>query len=284
MATQRPPLEFGEAFERAAGFFRDRPTLEGLLARRLLGAPTPGDPSLADHLGRERRRRSRMDGSLGGSLVLTARALSDLLDLGAAPDDAGAVRMAGYLLTRQNQPGRWSDDGSAGDGFFSPGPRDERISPLALPTGTTFDDEDDARFVASCLALRAVLRAGHEDRAPVRTHLERLLAIRVLDPHLAFVVVGAVGMAPPEYHPRIAGLVAEVGGRQRADGTWPEVTIFHAVDLLLSAPIPAARALVRNAAPHVVARQRASGAFDEGDREDLALIALRALDAARAPA
>ena len=115
----------------------------------------------------------------------------------------------------------------------------------------------------------------------MRTHLERLLAIRVLDAHLAFVVVGAVGMAPPEYHPRIAGLVAEMGGRQGEDGTWPEVTIFHAVDLLLSAPIPAARALVRNAAPHVAGRQRASGAFDDGESEELALIALRALDAAR---
>ena len=281
MTTQRSSLQFRAQFERAGAFFRDRPTLEGVLARRLLSAPAPGDASLADHLARERRRKSRMDGSLGGSLVLTARALCDLLDLGAQVDDAGAVRMAGYLITRQNKPGRWSDDGSAGDGFFSPGPREERIAPLALPTGTTFPDEDDARFVASCLALRAVLRAGHENRPPVRTHLERVLAIRVPDPHLAFVVVGAVGMAPPEYHPRIAGLVTGIGGRQGEDGTWPEVTIFHAVDMLLSAPSPAVRALVRKASPHVAGLQRASGAFDDGEREELALIALRALDAAR---
>ena len=135
--------------------------------------------------------------------------------------------------------------------------------------------------MASCLALRAVLRAAHENRPPVRTHLERLLAIRVPDPHLAFVVVGAVGMAPPEYHPRVASLVMEIGGRQGEDGTWPEVTMFHAVDMLLSAPSPAAQALVRKASPHVAGLQRASGTFDDGAGEDLALIALRALDAAR---
>ena len=88
-------------------------------------------------------------------------------------------------------------------------------------------------------------------------------------------------MAPPEYHPRIAGLVTEIGGRQREDGTWPEVTIFHAVDMLLSVPSPTARALVRAAAPHIAGLQRPSGAFGEGDSEEISLIALRALDAAR---
>jgi hypothetical protein len=279
--TQRSSLQFRDQFERAAGFFRDRPTLEGVLARRLLNVSDAGDESLADHLIRERRRRSRMDGSIDGALVPTARALSDLLDLGAPPDNAGVVRLAGYLLTRQNQPGRWSDDGRAGDGFFSPGPRATPIAPLTLHTGATFDEEADARFVASCLALRAVLRAGHDARAPVRTHLDRLLAIRVFDPHLAFVVVGALGLAPPEYHPRIADLLSSVGGRQQSDGTWPDVTIFHALDMLLGAPSASARALIRRAAPHVAALQHPSGAFDHGDSEALAVIALRALDAAR---
>lgn len=282
--TQRSPLRFREQFERAAAFFRDRPTLEGVAARRLLNVPAAGDAALADHLIRERRRRSRMDGSIDGSLVLTARALSDLLDLGAQADDAGVVRLAGFLLTRQDRPGRWSDDGSAGDGFFSAGPRDRPIAPLRLPSGAEFDEEEDARFVASCLALRAVLRAGHDARASVRTHLERLLALRTYDPPLAFVVLGAVGLAPPEYHPRIAGLLREVGDRQRPDGTWPDVSVFHAVDMLLAVPTAAARALVRAAAPGIAGLQRESGAFDEGESEVLALIALRALDAARTTA
>lgn len=281
MTTLRSPLQFREHFERGAAFFRERLTLEGVLARRLLKAPAPGDADLADHLVRERRRRSRMDGSIAGSLTLTARALWELLDLVADLDHAGVVRLAGYLLAQQDKPGRWSDDGMAGDGFFSPGPRAQLIAPLALPSGAVFAEEDDARFVASCLALRAVLRAGHEGRAPVRIHLERLLAIRTVDPHLAFVVLGAVGMAPPEYRPRIGGLLAETAARQREDGTWDGVTIFHAVDMLLSAPSPEARALVRRAAPGLASLQRESGAFDDTGDEVITLIALRALDTAR---
>lgn len=281
MTSQRSPLQFREHFDRGTVFFRERPTLEGVLARRLLKATTPGDADLADHLIRERRRRSRMDGSIAGSLVMTARALWELMDLGAQPDHAGVVRLAGYLVMRQDQPGRWSDDGSAGDGFFSPGERSAPIAPLQLPSGTEFDDEDDARFVASCLALRAVLRAGNENRRAVRTHLERLLALHTVDPHLAFVVLAAVGMAPPEYQSRIGGLLAETGARQRDDGTWDGVTIFHAVDMLLSAPTAEARAQVRRAAPFLANLQRASGAFDDTDSEVNALIALRALDTAR---
>jgi hypothetical protein len=280
-AGPRISQQFRDQFALAEAFFRDRATVEGVLARRVLGVPDEGDPSLADHLIRERRRRSRMDGSTNGSLVLTARALNDLLDLGAQADDAGAVRMAGYLLTRQNQPGRWSDDGRAGDGFFSPGPRDQRIAPLTLSTGAVFDDEEDARFVASCLALRAVLRAGHENRSAVTTHLERLLAIRVFDRHLAFVVVGALGAAPPAFQPRLTGLLSDLHARQQPDGTWAEVAVFHAVEMLLSVPSAAARALIRAAAPSIAALQQLSGAFAPGDSEELSLIALRALDVAR---
>lgn len=279
--TLRSPLYFKQQLDDAAAFFRNRRTLQGVLARRLLNAQAPEDAELADHLIRERRRQSGMDGSIGGSLVLTARAVWEMMDLGANPDDAGIVRLTGFLLTRQNQPGRWSDDGSAGDGFFSPGPRSRRIAPLLFPSGTVFDDEDDARFVASCLALRAVLRAGHEDRAPVRTHLERLLALKTVDPHLAFVVVGALGMGPPPYQERITHLMDATAAHQREDGTWPGVTVFHAVDLLLSVPSAAARALVRQAAPYIAGLQTPSGAFDPTESEAIALIALRALDTAR---
>jgi hypothetical protein len=272
----------GRALERAAGFFAHRETLEGVVARRLLGEPAPRDPDLADHLIRERRRRSRLDGSIGGSLVLTAHALWELLELGAERDDAAVVRLGGFLLQQQDRPGRWSDDGTAGDGFFSPGPRTSPITPLQLPSGTVFRDESDARFVASCIALRAVLRAGHESRRSVITHLESLLRLRVLEPHLDFVVLGALGMAPPSYWTRIEPLVAEAARHQRDDGTWPGVTVFHAVDLLVSVPTRAARALIVRAARFVAAQQVASGAFDPTGSEAIALIGLRALLAARA--
>jgi hypothetical protein len=135
--------------------------------------------------------------------------------------------------------------------------------------------------VASCLTLRAVLRAGHENRAPVVAHLEGLLRLRVLEPHLGFVVLAALGMAPPTYWSRIDGLVAEAARHQRDDGSWPDVTVFHAVDLLLTVPTPAARRLIARAAPFIASHQVASGAFDDTENESIALTALRALMTAR---
>lgn len=270
-----------DAVARAAAFFAGRETLEGVVARRLLATPAPGDPALTDHLIRERRRRSRYDGSIGGALVPTAQALWEMLELGADRDHAGVVRLAGFLLMQQDQPGRWSDDGAAGAGFFSPGPRTRPVAPLRLPSGTVFRNDDDARFVASCLALRAVLRAGHEERRPVVAHLESLLRLRVLEPHLGFVVLGALGMAPPPYWSRIESLVAEAARHQRSDGSWPDVTVFHAVDLLLTVPTKAARDLVTRAAEYLAAQQTASGSFDDTDDEALALVGLRALLTAR---
>lgn len=268
---------YAEQLERAAEFFRERDTYEGVLARRVFGEPTSYDRELADHLIRERRRRSRMDGSIAGNLVLTARALWEIMELGADAEHAGVVRLSGYLLSQQDLPGRWSEDGMAGDGFFSPGPRQVPIAPLVLRSGTVFEDEQDARFVASCLAMRGVLRAAHEDRAPVRSHLERLLRLKLNDPRLAFVVLGAIGCAPPPYLPRIAPLLDETARGQHPDGTWPGVTVFHAVDLLMSVPNAQARALVARAAPHIASLQTPSGAFDPEDNQALALIAVRAL-------
>jgi hypothetical protein len=263
--------------ERAAEFFRERDTYEGVLARRVFGEPTSYDRELADHLIRERRRRSRMDGSIAGNLVLTARALWEIMELGADAEHAGVVRLSGYLLSQQDLPGRWSEDGMAGDGFFSPGPRHLPIAPLVLRSGTVFESEQDARFVASCLAMRGVLRAGHEERASVRSHLERLLRLKLNDPRLAFVVLGAIALAPPQYLPRMAPLLDETARGQRPDGTWPGVTVFHAVDLLMSVPNAQARALVARAAPHLASLQSASGGFDPTDNQALALIAVRAL-------
>jgi hypothetical protein len=271
---------YAPQLERAAEFFRERDSYEGVLARRVFGEPTSYDRQLADHLIRERRRRSRMDGSIAGGLVLTARALWEIMELGADAEHAGVVRLSGYLLSRQDLPGHWSDEGMAGDGFFSPGPRRQPIAPLVLRSGTVFEDEMDARFVASCLALRGVLRAGHEDRPPVRAHLERLLRLKLNDPRLAFVVLGAIGLAPPSYLARVGPLLDETARGQQPDGTWPGVTVFHAVELLMSVPNAQGRSLVARAASHIAGLQTASGAFDATDNQALALIAVRALELA----
>ena len=280
-SSQRSDLHFNAQSDRAAAFFRSRETLPGVLARRLLHSVAPDDDELADHLIRERRRRSRMDGSIGGSLTLTARAVWEMMDLGATADHAGVVRMTGYLLEQQDAPGRWSEDGQAGDGFFSPGDRAGVVAPLVLPSGTAFEEDQDARFVASCLALRVVLRAGHDRRAAVHSHLNGLLAIHAIDPHLTFVAVGALALAPPSFIDRIGPLIDDLTSRQADDGSWPGVTVFHAIDMLLGVPTVQARAMVRKAAPLIASGQTASGAFDETESEEIALIALRALDTAR---
>jgi len=54
------------------------------------------------------------------------------------------------------------------------------------------------------------------------------------------------------------------------------------VDLLVSVPTRAARALIVRAAPFVASQQVPSGAFDPTENEAVALIGLRALLAARA--
>ena len=225
-----------------------------------------------------------MDGSIGRSLELTARAVWEMMELGAPADHAGVVRMTGYLLEQQNAPGRWSEDGMAGDGFFSPGAAGTAIGTLALPSGTSFTDDDDARFVSSCLALRTVLRAGHERRTAVRSHLDGLLSIRAIDPHLAFVALGALGLAPPNLVERLGPLIDEVSERQQEDGSWPSVTIFHATDMLSGVPTPRARAAVRGAGPLVASMQTDDGAFDETGSEEIALIALRTLHTSRTTA
>lgn len=274
--------EIQAALGPALAFFRERRTPAGVVARRLLGRPATDDDELADHLIRERRRKSRMDGSIDGSLVDTARAAWELLDLGAPADHAAVVRMVGFLLGRQDAPGRWGEEEGTGDGFFSPGPIEHPIAPLALATGVLFPDESDARFAASCIALRTTLRAGMDDRARVREHVEALLAMEDLGAPLLFLVLGTVGLASPDYRDAVANLTKTVLDRQREDGEWDGVPLFHALEALSTIPTPEARAGIRNAARAVLARQRPSGAFDESEQEELALVAARALVTARA--
>ena len=160
-----------QALERAGSFFASRDSRPGILGRRLTGRTRPDDADLTEHLIRDIRRRTRIDGSIGGALVDTAWAAWELMDLGCTEDCAGLVRVVGYLLTQQNRPGHFAEGCSpehhaarrchhALQGFFSPGGRDSPIAPVTLPSGATFEDEEEARLAASCLTLRSVLRAG----------------------------------------------------------------------------------------------------------------------------
>lgn len=198
------PLRFVSAFaahrDALLAYFRQLSTAPAVLARRLLGQAHPDDEDLADHLIRHLRRRSSMDGSIDHQPVPTARALRQLVDLGAPTDHAAVVRLAGFLLGRQNAPGRWGEADGRGAGFFSPGPVDHPTAPLATPTGVTISDETEARFAVSCIVLRSILRAGLDERPAVRAHVSSLgtLGPHGVVPILGWLAVSALAVAAPD--------------------------------------------------------------------------------------
>ena len=288
--------EVRRVLDRSREFFAGRETRAGLVARRLLRTSTGHDAELADHLVREIRRRTRLDGSMGGSLVDTAWAAGELMDLGCLRDCAALVRMVGYLLTRQDAPGHYAEGCTEArhregcchhvlHGFFSPAVRDVEIAPLTFPTGVTIADEEEARFAASCLALRAVLRAGEDRRDVVREHTSSLLASgcfqdpwrRGTNPDLFFFAIGALVHGPLADRSRLASRLDEAAAAQREDGTWHETALFHALEMISGATAPQVHRITARLVPLLCSMQRPSGAFDEAGNEEWALIAVRTL-------
>jgi hypothetical protein len=284
------------ALDGAAEFFAPRETRAGVLARRLAARSRPDDPALTEHLVRELRRRSRIDGSIGGSLVATAWAAWELMDLGCETDCAGLVRMIGYVLAQQDRPGHFREGCTPErhaarechhflTGFFSPGGQDFDIAPLTLPTGASFRREDEARLAASCFALRSVLRAGEDRREAVKRHVAALLDSPLAadpwstdrNPDLFFLVLGAAGHGPIETRASLGPLLDRVVKAQQDDGTWIGTDTFHALGTLARLPDRRVRDVATRVAPHLCARQQPSGAFDPGDDEEWALIATRTL-------
>lgn len=281
-------------------FTAGRHTRAAAVVRRLLGHPDPADTELSEHLIREIRRRSRIDGSMGGSLADTAWSAWELMELGCLTDCAGLVRMVGYVLAQQDKPGHFGEGCTPEAherrhchhfmaGFFSPGGRDTEIAPLALPSGVSFADEDDARLAASTLTLRTVLRAGEDRRHTVVDHLGALLDSDLLadpwdsgdNPDLFFLLAGAVSFGPPEYRARLAQARATVVDRQQPDGTWPGTHFFHALDMLTGMTGSEVRGAAAHAAAHLSEIQQPTGAFDDAGNEEWVSIATRVLLAAQ---
>lgn len=266
------------------------------MARRLIGHPAPDDDTLTDQLINERRRRTRMDGGIDGWVFATTISAWELLQLGCPHDHTGVARMVGYLLSRQDQPGRFGEGCSPGRhaighcqhylrGFFSPGSVDQPIAPLTFPSGITIDVEWDARFAASCFALRTAIQARQDGRAAVRHHIEGLLDLNdrwlqgEFDPPLAltFFTLNALAVAPIHYRERIHALMDHVTGLQKPDGSWPGVSLTQALETMLSIAVPASRAAIQRAAPLLIDMQQTDGSFDPTGNEHAALIALRSL-------
>jgi hypothetical protein len=258
--------------------------------------PDPADRQLVDHLIRERRRITRMDGSVDGSLIRTAWVAWELLELGCPTDHAAVVRTVGWLLQQQDAGGH-AHEGCTPErhearechhfvsGLFSPGLRDSQLAPLTLPCGALFADEEHARLAASFFALRTVLRAREERREAVQRHLASIASLAAdwinsqqrRSANLMFLAIAALSAAPREYRQDAVNLMNLVLDFQVKEGEWDGAHLFLALEALLAMPIPPAMEAIRNAIPKLVNLQRESGAFDDDECEVRAFVGLRAL-------
>jgi hypothetical protein len=313
------------AIERAAVYFDGRETRAGVVARRLLRRYRPDDERLVAALVRERRSRLRSDGSVGGDLVATAWLAWELMDLGRGPEEDGVRRPVKWLLSRQDRDGaeaclprrhEISLDGHSIGGFFAYRSKGRAVRRLVLPDGAAAVSDQGARFLASCFALRSVLRAGQIEaeeharseaaarrlrtpsssrrgaRGPVgilelplvRRHVGSLLALPKMwdtwgglwQPTLTVSALAAIAWAPLPFRAQLPILAEHLALNQKPDGSWRNLDIVHAVDSLVSVPLPQAREAVALAAPKLARFQNPKGVIGAGPRaEERTLAALR---------
>lgn len=252
-----------EAFGRTARYFQDRHSRPGILARELAGQEGPDDGKLAEILINERRAASRADGSIGGSLVATAWAAIEMMDLGSDWLQGGLDRLVSWVL-KQIEGNLVSND----------------AAPLVLPSGVRFDDPEHAAVAARCVGLRALVRARRGERPGVARVMDDLAAAKGRQPptlDLSASAMQALALAPPQHRHHLDGLIARVARAQNDAGDWPDADLMHVLDALELAGIRAARAVIVRAVPALVARQREDGAFDSPPHEERALIGLRAM-------
>jgi hypothetical protein len=284
------------AIERAGAYFAGRDTRQGFVARRLVGQPRPDDDRLAETLMRERRARLRGDGSAGGDLVATAWAAWELMDLGAVPSTRAVQRAVAWILGRQEKDGAFALGCTprrhelrlcehAIGGFFAYRSPGRTVRRLVLPSGATVTSDQGARFLASCFALRTVLRAGQEEQTLVRRHIGSLLTLpKMWDswgglwaPTLTVGALAAIAWAPPPFRGQLPILAEHLALNQKPDGSWRNLDIVHAVDALSAVPLPQAKEAVALAAPRLAKMQTTKGTVGDGPHaEERTLISLRA--------
>ncbi|HEY7613248.1 MAG TPA: hypothetical protein VH764_09660 [Gemmatimonadales bacterium] len=285
-----------EAIRRLALYFASESSRQAFLARQALGRPLPGDPQLAARLRQELAAGIRADGTVGGGAVQTIWRVHELLDLGQPEDSTAIRRSLAWMLEQQDQPGAFHDGCDRIRharrlcqhyiaGFFSPAPPTQRLAPVTLPTGKVFRVEAAARFAISCLALRAALRMGEEERPAIGRHLQSLAQISeqwtewngYFAPDVIVAGLHALASAGERYRDVVSRLVDLVTANQGVDGEWPSADLFQVLDALLAADTPEAHVTVRRAATALLARQRTDGTFGTSAQQERALIGLRAL-------
>jgi hypothetical protein len=284
------------AFERLSLFFSAIRSRPAILARAEVGLPAADDPVLAARLAQELTADLRADGSVGGAALPTIWRVHELLDLGRDLRDPGLSRAVSWVLQRQNAPGAYGEGCDKPrhaqricehflGGFFSPAPAAERVAPITLPIGKVFRAEPAARLAISCLALRAVLRAGFQDLPPVIAHLDSLRSLAdawtdwsgPFAPDVIITGLHALVLGGEAYRPVVERLVQLIAAQQHTDGHWENADLFLALDALMAAGMPAGRAAVRRAVPALEERQRPDGSFGATAQQERALVGLRAL-------
>ena len=165
---------------------------------------------------------------------------------------------------------------------------------MTLPTGKVFRVESAARFAISCLALRAVIRAGYGGRPSVEAspaesgpdlgavdRVERLFLPR----HDRRGPARAGRGRAPSIEASWTDWSGLVTSNQGVEGEWPAADLFQVLDALLAAGTLEAQVTVRRSATALMARQRLDGTFGTMAQQERALIGLRALFwASRSPA
>jgi hypothetical protein len=281
--------------ERLSLYFAELPTRQGLLARRALRRPAPGDEALSRRLLEAMRKETRLDGSVTGAVVPTIWRAHEFMDLGYRGDETSCARIMGWILGLQQKPGAFSQGCNPMrhahgvcehfiSGFFSPAPPEHRLAPVMLPNGKVFRAESAARFAVSCLALRAVLRARF-DGTTIDQHVLSLIQLqeRWADWNDYFAAdaiiagVHALAFVAQPHRGILSRLATLVAARQAPDGSWPNADLFHTLEALLALGTVEARAAVRQAVPALLSRQRADGSFGSTAQQERALIALRSL-------
>jgi hypothetical protein len=170
-------------------------------------------------------------------------------------------------------------------GFFAYRTSGRTVRRLELPNGAATMGDSSSRFLASCFALRSVLRAGRADDTLVRRHVGSILAMPKLwdawggqwQPVLMAAALAAIAWSPEPFRNQLPILAEHLAINQKPDGSWRNLDIVHAVEALADVPLPQAREAVALAAPRLAKMQGQNGALGNGAAgEERTLVALRA--------
>jgi hypothetical protein len=258
------------AIDRAVVYFDARETRAGVVARRLLGRVRPEDARLVATFVRERRRKIRSDGSVGGDLVATGWLAWELMDLGLHTGDEPVRRTVKWLLGRQDRDGaelclprrhEFAVNEHSIGGFFSFRPGGRAIRRLVLPDGGTAVSDQGARFLASCFALRTVLRAGqleaetqaHTQASESRYPVRRAKTAAVTKPPLGILDL-------PLVRRHVGSLLALPKMWDSWGGLWQPTLTVSALAAIAWAPLPF-RSQLPILAEHLALNQKPDGSW-----------------------